>query len=512
MRIMTRRAAGLDGRALGRPGPSRGGGLLRRPGARVAHPHRPRPRRGRRRRARAGRRRARGRRVRGARAAGSARTRRRSPSGGAACSPPRCRSRCCGWPRATSGTACSPTARGCRSSTAPPTRSSSSTASCSRTRSTACWRADGVVVWVNSSGGETPIHLPPEDVIEALPGPVGGRAGRPRASGSGAPCGAPPNVGFPMTRIKDLLETGRTLSFEFFPPKNDEMERQLEKAVVELAELQPSFVSVTYGALGSSRERTRDAVTRINTEQAFPAMPHLTCVGHTRADIAELLDQYAASGDREHPRPRRRPARRRHRPRRRVRARLRARRPGARAPRRLLGRRGRPPGAPPPLARPRRATVSFLAAKLAEADFAITQFFFTVDDYLRMVDELAELGCDKPVLPGVMPIASVAGVRRMAGMNGSAIPDAAARAPARRRGPGRGGPQDRRRDGHRAVRRPPRRGRPRPPPLRPQPQRVRPGDLRQPRPGVNRPTSVSRFAPHAERFRSQTLGLGPRGR
>ena len=66
----------------------------------------------------------------------------------------------------------------------------------------------------------------------------------------------------------------------------------------------------------------------------------------------------------------------------------------------------------------------FLAAKLAEADFAMTQFFFTVDDYLRMVDELAELGCDKPVIPGVMPIANVAGVRRMAGMNGSAIPDA----------------------------------------------------------------------------------------
>ena len=66
----------------------------------------------------------------------------------------------------------------------------------------------------------------------------------------------------------------------------------------------------------------------------------------------------------------------------------------------------------------------FLAAKLAEADFAITQFFFTVDDYLRMVDELAELGCDKPVLPGVMPVNTVAGVHRMAGMNGSAIPDA----------------------------------------------------------------------------------------
>src|SRR3546814_12210656 len=56
------------------------------------------------------------------------------------------------------------------------------------------------------------------------------------------------------------------------------------------------------------------------------------------------------------------------------------------------------------------------------ADFAMTQFFFSVDEYLRLVDELAELGCDKPVLPGVMPIASVAGVRRMAGMNGSLIP------------------------------------------------------------------------------------------
>ena len=212
---------------------------------------------------------------------------------------------------------------------------------------------DGVVVWVNSSGGETPIHLPPEDVDRGAPGPVGGRAGHARASGSGAPCAAPPNVGFPMTRIKDLLETGRTLSFEFFPPKNDEMERQLEKAVVELAELQPSFVSVTYGALGSSRERTRDAVTRINAEQAFPAMPHLTCVGHTRADIAELLDQYAADGienilalggdppadgtdpggEYEHASE--------------LVAQVRE-HPGA-----LLGRRGRPPGDPPALARSR---------------------------------------------------------------------------------------------------------------------------------------------------------------
>jgi len=225
-----------------------------------------------------------------------------------------------------------------------------------------------------------------------------------------------------MTRIKDLLDRGRTLSFEFFPPKNDEMERQLEKAVVELAELQPSFVSVTYGALGSSRERTREAVTRINAQQAFPAMPHLTCVGHSRGDIAELLDQYAANGIEN-----------------------------------ILALGGDPPadGSDPggeyehaselvaqvrehpgdfsvgvaahpeihPRSPDRESDRRFLAAKLAEADFAISQFFFTVDDYLRIVDELHELGCDRPVIPGVMPIASVAGVRRMAGMNGSAIPD-----------------------------------------------------------------------------------------
>src|SRR5436305_15127918 len=99
-----------------------------------------------------------------------------------------------------------------------------------------------------------------------------------------------------MAKIADLLAAGPTRSFEFFPPKNDAMERQLEKAVHELAPLQPSFVSVTYGALGSTREYTRDAVVRINEEQPFPAMPHLTCVGHARADIEALLDHYAAHG------------------------------------------------------------------------------------------------------------------------------------------------------------------------------------------------------------------------
>src|SRR4051812_32047910 len=99
-----------------------------------------------------------------------------------------------------------------------------------------------------------------------------------------------------MTKISELLAAGQTWSFEFFPPKTDEARRQLEKAVHELAPLGPSFVSVTYGALGSTREFTRDAVVRINDGFAFPAVPHLTCVGHTRADIDALLDFYAESG------------------------------------------------------------------------------------------------------------------------------------------------------------------------------------------------------------------------
>jgi methylenetetrahydrofolate reductase (NADPH) len=224
-----------------------------------------------------------------------------------------------------------------------------------------------------------------------------------------------------MTRIADLLDAGPTLSFELFPPKTDEAERALEKCVVELAELRPSFVSVTYGALGSTRERTRDVVTRINAEQAFPAMPHLTCVGHSRADIADLLDHYAdhgienilalggdppadgsvATGDYEHASD--------------LVEQVRAHR-GAFS----VGVAAHPELHPrsPDRASDRR----YLAAKLEPADFAMTQFFFSVDDYLRLVDELADLGCDKPVLPGVMPVVSVAGVVRMAGMNGSLIP------------------------------------------------------------------------------------------
>jgi len=227
-------------------------------------------------------------------------------------------------------------------------------------------------------------------------------------------------------KIADLLAAGRTLSFEFFPPKTDEAERQLEKTIHELATLRPSFVSVTYGAGGSTRDRTRDIVVEVNRTQPFPAMAHLTCSGHTRAEITGLLDEYAEAGVRN-----------------------------------ILALAGDPPadGSDPggdfsyatelvelvrahpgdfsigvaahPELHPRSegdraADRRFLAAKLAAADFGVTQFFFEADDYLRMVDELDALGCSVPVLPGIMPPggSSLAGLKRMATMNGSVIPAA----------------------------------------------------------------------------------------
>jgi len=225
-----------------------------------------------------------------------------------------------------------------------------------------------------------------------------------------------------MARIADLLAAGPTRSFEFFPPKTDEMERQLDKTVAELAQLQPSFVSVTYGALGSTRERTREVVLRINREYPFPCMPHLTCVGHRRADIDALLDEYAANGienilalggdppadgsdpggDFAHASELIEVVR-------------------AHPGRFSIGVAAHPEGHPrsPDRVSDRR----HLARKLAMADFGITQFFFDVRHYLRMLDELGERGCTTPVIPSVMPIISVAGVRRMATMNGSEIPD-----------------------------------------------------------------------------------------
>ena len=223
-----------------------------------------------------------------------------------------------------------------------------------------------------------------------------------------------------VTPISRLLAAGRTRSLEFFPPKTPEGEENLRAALAALTGLSPSFASVTYGALGSTRDTTRDIVIGMNRDLPFPTMAHLTCVGHSRAEIAALLDQYAAGGVAN-----------------------------------ILALGGDPPADGPvtgdfayaaelldmvrehpagfcigvaahpelhPRSRDRAEDRRHLAAKLARADFAVTQFFFRVEDYERLRDELAALGCDRPVIPGVMPFTSADGLRRMAGMNRTTIP------------------------------------------------------------------------------------------
>jgi methylenetetrahydrofolate reductase (NADPH) len=225
-----------------------------------------------------------------------------------------------------------------------------------------------------------------------------------------------------MTKIHDLLASGPTVSFEFFPPATDDALRALEKNLDALAELRPSFVSVTYGAGGSTRDRTRDLVVGINNNHPFPAMPHLTCVGHTRAQVRELLGEYEAHGIDN-----------------------------------ILALAGDPPtdGSPDlgdfryavelvefvrehadfsigvsafpevhPRSPDREADRRNLAAKLRLADFGITQFFFDAADYPRMMNELADLGVTTPVLPGVIPVLAPTRVRRFCAINGTGVPEA----------------------------------------------------------------------------------------
>ena len=99
-------------------------------------------------------------------------------------------------------------------------------------------------------------------------------------------------------RIRELLVDGPTLSVEFFPPKTDEGAIALQATIDELEPLDLSYVSVTYGAAGNqeARGRTRDLVVGINEDRPFPAMAHLTCMGHSRAELDALLDDYAANG------------------------------------------------------------------------------------------------------------------------------------------------------------------------------------------------------------------------
>jgi methylenetetrahydrofolate reductase (NADPH) len=99
-----------------------------------------------------------------------------------------------------------------------------------------------------------------------------------------------------MAKITDILKRGRSFSFEFSPPRTEQMERTLEQTLRDLEPYGPSYVSVTYGAGGSTRERTHDLVVQILRETGMTPMAHLTCACHTRADLVEIVERYRDAG------------------------------------------------------------------------------------------------------------------------------------------------------------------------------------------------------------------------
>lgn len=221
-----------------------------------------------------------------------------------------------------------------------------------------------------------------------------------------------------MTRIADLLAAGPTYSIEFPPPKTDTMLRQFEKTVAELRPLHPSFCSVTYGAGGSTKAGTLEAVLHIH-QLGQVVMPHLTCAGQSRAELVDLIERYRADGLEN-----------------------------------ILALAGDPPKdgssvgdfnyavelidlvrsigdfcvvvAAFPEVHPRSVDRAsdrrWLAAKLEVADAAITQFFWDADHYLRLRDELDQLGVTTPVIPSLFPILSAQTARLFSSMNGSEWP------------------------------------------------------------------------------------------
>ena len=215
------------------------------------------------------------------------------------------------------------------------------------------------------------------------------------------------------------------VSFEFFPPKNEKMEAQLWEAVTQLAPLTPRFVSVTYGAGGSTRERTHATVARIVRETALVPAAHLTCVAASKAEIAEVAAQYWDAGVRHivalrgDPQP---DAGGRFTP-----------HPDGYANAAALVEglaRQHPfelsvaayPEMHPDAASP-AADLDNLKRKIdAGASQAITQFFFSPEAYFRFLDSALAAGIAVPIIPGIMPVTNFAAIRRMSG--NTAIPAA----------------------------------------------------------------------------------------
>lgn len=214
------------------------------------------------------------------------------------------------------------------------------------------------------------------------------------------------------------------LSFEFFPPKNDKLEADLWACIRRLEPLGPRFVSVTYGAGGSTRSRTHDTVARLVRDTSMTPAAHLTCVGSTREEVDEVAREYWAAGVRH-----------------------------------IVALRGDPPagaseytphpggyaqaedlvrglrriadfdisvGAYPethPAALSADADLDYFKRKMdAGANRAITQYFFDTDVYLRFLDRCHAAGITLPIVPGIMPVSNFASVKRFSAMCGASVP------------------------------------------------------------------------------------------
>ncbi|WDZ84370.1 methylenetetrahydrofolate reductase [NAD(P)H] [Micromonospora cathayae] len=242
--------------------------------------------------------------------------------------------------------------------------------------------------------------------------------------------GLPSVLPDPRPAIGELIRDSRpTFSFEFFPPKTPQGETLLWQAIRELESLRPSFVSITYGAGGTTRDTTVAVTERVATETTLLPMAHLTAVNHSVAELRQVIGRLAGAGVRN-----------------------------------VLAVRGDPPGDPTgewiphpegvryaeelvrlireagdfsvgvaafPYRHPRSPDVAsdteyFVRKCRAGADFAITQMFFDADEYLRLRDRVAAVGCDTPILPGVMPVTQLATIARSEQLSGAPFPSALA--------------------------------------------------------------------------------------
>lgn len=222
-----------------------------------------------------------------------------------------------------------------------------------------------------------------------------------------------------QTHIADLLAAGRTFSFEFFPPTSDEEQRRLAITLMELQALNPAFVSVTYRGGRESRERTHDLVVGMLKTTTLTPMAHLVCAGHTRLELADILVQLrlggvvnlmalagdppkngGPAGELEHA----------------LELVELARAIGGFS----IGVAAHPGGHPasPDL----QVDRDHLAAKLRLADFAVTQSVFSLEEYVSLVDDLADRGVDAPVVPGIFPLTSRRSVSKQRAL-GASVPD-----------------------------------------------------------------------------------------